>query len=338
MIDTLPLPATSAPIIGVDFTPRAVEICQLTPGRESDTARFVRLPAMDTPTDWITNFSRVAGVLRRRGFRGARLVVAAPADRCVHATLDVPAKSVDLPIRKLVRMELAREHRLDPGAIESASWEIPAPLRTGAGKPLMCLGCPSEVLREMEAAASAAGLKIVGIDARAMALARGVDTLPDQGWRVICDLSTGIPTVVVAFQGKVVIEHRAVDASIEAVIARVAGDCRAEIPVAQSMCESIACSEPSERRTNSFAVPRVDRALREYVDSVARCVIQCVQYQHHKYGQSEAEIPGMVVGEDWISARFITRIAELGEKHWTIAPPGFGAARGLAAWQGEPAP
>ncbi|HRJ50854.1 MAG TPA: hypothetical protein PKU91_09980, partial [Phycisphaerales bacterium] len=282
-------------------------------------------------------FTRVASMLARRGFVGADVVVAAPAESCFSASVEVPAKAADAPIPRIVRMELAREHRVEPAEIESAWWEVPAPQRPGHGRPVMAIGCPTSTLLEMEEAASEAGLRVVAIDARGVALARG--TRPDgtvsDDWRIICELGYSASTVIVARGDRVVIEHRDAPSAVQQMVARVCEECRAEPAVAAVLCRIAPSEWTGERRSASFAAPRVARAVREGLSAAARAVSQAVQYHRHRYGHSDQFMDRIVVGEPWIAERFMAHMAASGDAAWRQAPQGDGAARGLSLWNGE---
>lgn len=322
--------------IGVDITARAIELCQMGRAGASGGAVFrqVRIPVSPrSSTDWDATFTRVAAIMRRRGFAGHRIVVAAPGDRCVSALLEMPHKTQDVPIARLVRMELAREHRVDAAGIESAWWDVPNPVRAGAGRPVMSVGCPLTLLRAMERGADAAGLEIVAIDSRALALARGVCADAPLGWQIVCDLSAGVPTVIIAHEGRVVIEHKACDITIDALMSKIAADCRCDPLVAQKLSELIPLRQPPDRRAVSFIVPRVGRAVREYIDAVVRGVGQCFQYHRHRYGQTPGDVARLVVGEPWLTERFLECMtAEEPEAVWKVVCEGHGVARGLAMW------
>ncbi|MCK6475826.1 MAG: hypothetical protein L6Q35_03235 [Phycisphaerales bacterium] len=332
-----PQAASGASYIGVDLSLGGIEACQVVRTARADRVRNVRLGAAGKAIEYGAVFSRIARALRRRGLEGNRIVVAAPPEKCVSAVLEMPAKNTEVPVSRLVQMELSREHRLDPAGLESAWWDIPSPLRTGGGRPVMTVGCPSSVLREIDAAAGQAGLHIVAFDSRSAALARGVCgpiATPGQ-WRVVCDFSSGVPCVIVATDGRVVIEHFAWESTVDGLYERVAAECRTELAVARQLCQVVPLRTATDRRAQSFAVPRVVRAVREFLDVAARGVAQCVQYHHHKYGRIDAGLSSVVVGEPWLVSRFIERQAESGETGWTAADDGFGAARGLALWHGE---
>lgn len=338
MTAAIPMTRSVASLIGIDITPRAIELYQHARARSGERTRTARLPLSGAHDDqYAVLFDRAAAVLRRRGFVGRSVVVAAPADRCVTTIMDIPARVGELPVPKLVRMELAREHRLDPGDLESAWWELPNPMRSGNGKPVMSVGCPTTVLRSIEDAAAASGLHVVAVDSRSMALARGVKGAGQTAgpWQLVCDLSCGAPMVVVSHEGNVVIEHRATDISLDATITSLAGECRTDAAVAQALCQEVSLKQTRDRRTSSFALPRVLKAVRAFVDAVAQNVLQSRQYHHHRYGQGETAIPSVVVGEPWIVQRFLERMSDQGDTSWTVAPPGFGVARGLSLWRGE---
>lgn len=318
--------------IGVDITPRAIDLFQQVDSGGPSSSRCAHLS--HAGSDLTDAFQRIARILPRLGFRGGEIVIAAPAESCVGGLVEVPIKAGELPIPKLVRMELAREHRLDPATLESAWWDIPTPTRAGAGRPVMCVGCPSTILTTLESAASSAGLCIQAVDTRAAALARGLEgpDLPYAPWRILCDVSAGSPTVVISHEGTVVIEHRATETTLADVIQQVAGDCRTEPDVAETLCRISEFAAPRERRSRSFAQPRVNAAVREYILAAAQGVVQCSQYHHHRYGLPESELVGVVTGESWLVERFLQTMHEHGDTRWSAAPPGYNAARGLARW------
>lgn len=325
-------PLASSTPIGVDITPRSVNLFQLTGSAARPAAKTASLSHADG--DLEDTFKRIARVLPRLGFRGSDIVIAAPTDSCVTGLVEVPAKAGDGPIPKLVRMELAREHKLDPGSLESAWWDIPSPTRVAAGRPVMGVGCPSGVLRELAGAASTAGLHVVAVDTRSNALARGLRCaeIPHAEWQILCDVSAGSPTVLVTHEGTVVIEHRATEAVLSHLMQRVADDCRTEPDVAEALCRMTELTAPRERRSKSFAQPRVSAAVREYVLAAVHGVSQCSQYHHHRYGLAESELAGVVTGESWLVERFLQTMVEQGDTRWAVAPAGYGAARGLALW------
>lgn len=348
MSTAIAIERSATSLIGVDITPGAVELAQVFRGKGGEalrTARFSTLEASPSLASYAgrspleREFLRIAAVLRRRGFAGASIAIAAPIDRCVNTLMELPHKPGELPIPKLVRMELAREHRLDPADLESAWWELPSPLRSGGGKSVMSVGCPATILRETEQAAAAAGLHVAAIDSRSMALARGArpSALSQTPWQLVCDLSSSVPMVVVSSDSCVTIEYRASDVSIDGLLAAVAKDCRTDVATARSLCALTSLRQGRDRRSRSLTAPRVVKAMRREIDAVVSGVVQCRQYLHHRYGQAEG-VPSIVVGEPWITARFLEAMAEQGDEHWTIASPGYGAARGLALWRGEVIP
>lgn len=326
-------------LIGLDMTAGVIEAYQARTGAGAGShGRWFRLSGGTVEEEgWDRRFARIASVLARRGFVGTDVVVAAPVESCFSASVEVPAKSADVPIPRIVRMELAREHRVEPGEIESGWWEVPSPQRPGHGRPVMAIGCPTGTLLEMEAAACAAGLRIVAVDARGIALARGTRQTGTSGddWRVVCELGYSAATVIVARGERVVIEHRDSPSGVRAMIARVSGECRTEPSVAAALCQRAPSESTGERRFASYAAPRVASAVREGLGAAARAVSQAMQYHRHRYGQPDRPMERVVVGEEWIAERFIASMAASGDPDWTLAEKSSGAARGLALWNGE---
>jgi Tfp pilus assembly PilM family ATPase len=160
--------------IGLDLAGREIKAIQLSrtsAGNRVEAALILPRPelaALDAPrAAWL------ADVLARQGFRGNRVVCAAPVARLEAEMLELPPRASGAPVEQIARAELATVTRITDG-FEVTCWDIPSPPRGGTGTSLLAVG-----LRHADADAlldplESSGLDVRAIDARACALARAI--------------------------------------------------------------------------------------------------------------------------------------------------------------------
>jgi Tfp pilus assembly PilM family ATPase len=132
-------------------------------------------------------------VLRRQGFRGNRLVIAAPAKALLPATIELPAQLTGAPADQIVRMELAHLHHMAPDSFEMAYWDLRA---ADSPKPVvhtLALACPHEAANSLLDLFESAGFRVEALDVRGAAAARAcgplvlpapqITAIMDLGWR-----------------------------------------------------------------------------------------------------------------------------------------------------------
>ena len=229
---------TSRGPIGVDVGSRWIKAAQV-----SGAAGRVRLEAAAliprAGTDAAPSpaeLTQLADVLERQGFAGRRIVLSAPPQSLLTATVNLPPRGSGAPLEQIARMELARAHRCDPQQLSVAFWELPqaagpgasgaigatgAPKASGASgagatKQLestgaMAVACSSEQANPLLDAFEAAGFDVVGLDVSWLALRRACAPLlgeaGDTGVTGIIDLGARSARVIALKQGVIVYER-----------------------------------------------------------------------------------------------------------------------------------
>lgn len=118
------------------------------------------------------DIERIQRVLLRRGFRGRRVVAAAPEHALMMSSVELPPRASGAPLEKLARLELARAHSTPPDEIEVGMWDLPAPNRGGSGSHVMTVGTRHADADAFLQTLDAAGLDTIALEPRASAIAR----------------------------------------------------------------------------------------------------------------------------------------------------------------------
>jgi type IV pilus assembly protein PilM len=189
------LPRASHTVIGVDIGQRTIKAAQL--AVSGDRCRVQALAMLPRPAaeQEISGADALAlrEVLRRQGFRGRRIVLAAPEKHLLRGALEVPAKLAGAPVEQIVRMELSRLHNVPPDSFEMAYWDLKA---AGGAKPItqtLAVGCPHDAANALLDAFEDGGFRVAALDVRSAAAARACQPLVlpapqitgiiDLGWR-----------------------------------------------------------------------------------------------------------------------------------------------------------
>jgi len=190
---------SSRTVIGVDVGRRTIKAVQLTTSADGYRASALSLLPRPEPEKEVCRADAEAlrKVLKRQGFSGRRIVVAAPEERLVRAALELPSKVAGAPIGQIVRMELSRLHNIAPDSFEMAYWEWRTP---DGAKPMtrtLAIGCPHDAANNVLDIFEGEGFDVVALDVRSAAVARACEPLlqaapqitaiADLGWR-----STGV--------------------------------------------------------------------------------------------------------------------------------------------------
>ncbi|CAN5852177.1 hypothetical protein BH11PLA1_BH11PLA1_12210 [soil metagenome] len=161
---------TEAGLIGVDISARAICAVQLGEGR-APALRAAACAARPLPAAFETDARFCAGLLRRRGFAGNRIVLAAPTEKLLHATLELPPRSSGAPIEELAAAELGRIHRVEAAALQVSVCELPTSGKADQSG-YLAAALPSADGEALVAAFADEGLIVETIDLRLLAIAR----------------------------------------------------------------------------------------------------------------------------------------------------------------------
>ncbi len=205
--------------IGLDVGGSTSKAVQLRRGRDGRWAvhAAVRVPRLTpgTPLDR-AEMRRLADVLRRRGFVGRDVVLAAPASLVSTALLDLPLAGPDVPMDAIAANEFARLHKLDAGGLTLSHWPVPAPARGGKGSQALAVGCPTAAADAYLDVVESAGLVAVAMDGGTSALARACLPLaePAPALLAVVDLGWDAATLAVVVGGVLAYERRVADAGL----------------------------------------------------------------------------------------------------------------------------
>jgi len=139
-------------------------------------------------------------VLKRQGYHGHRIVIAAPEENLLRAALELPSKVSGAPMEQIVRMELSRLHDVPPNSFEMVHWELRTP---DGAKPMtqtLAYGCPHEAANAHLDLFENAGFDVVGMDLRSAAAMRACEPLlsPPPAITAIADLGWHSASVLFA--------------------------------------------------------------------------------------------------------------------------------------------
>jgi Tfp pilus assembly PilM family ATPase len=187
------LGSSSRTAIGVDIGPRTIKAAQLA----SPGGRALAMSLLPRPQTEIEicreDALALREILRRQGFKGDRIVLAAPQKAVLPAALELPSKVSGAPIDQIVRLELSRLHNIAPDSFEMAYWDLKA---ANTAKPVthtLAVACPHEAATALLDLFEDVGFHVTALDVRGAASARACDPLllpPPQvtaildiGWR-----------------------------------------------------------------------------------------------------------------------------------------------------------
>lgn len=306
--------------IGLDFGSRWVKAAQLArSGEESRLAActvFPRLvPDVAPATD---ELRKIALVLRRQGFVGRDVVIAAPGDKVRSAILELPVKAAGVPMEQLARAEFARVQKMDVSAAELSWWELPTSSRVVKGTIAMAVAYPHADADPHVSAFEDAGLRVCAVDTTTSCLARGCLPLV-KGERSFgaLDLGASAGVLVLVRDGIVVYERRIPEAAMARLTTTLEERLGAGSEAAEFVIQQVGLSAPTAGNDDRFTEAR--GLIARHLDAAMAEVRRTLAYASHQYADAAVEtlllsgggalIPGL---REYIAARVETdvRIAE----------------------------
>ncbi|MFA6046050.1 MAG: pilus assembly protein PilM [Phycisphaerales bacterium] len=151
---------------------------------------------------------RLAGVLERRGFEGTKVVLAPARGTTSVQPLELPPRSSGAPLAQIARAEMARVQKLDPGAIEVATWDVPPPVRAGKSTHVMAASLTKRASNGCAGLLESVGLELIAIDVRSLAMARAARAwLEPTGVCMLIDVTWEGVSIIVVLGSRVVFER-----------------------------------------------------------------------------------------------------------------------------------
>ncbi len=201
---------SAATPIGLDIGTRAIKAMQRRGGRVLTLSLPREGDGPESAPLTIDEAKRLRSVLRRRGFQGRDVIVAAPKQSTVTSVLELPPRKSGVPTDLIARTELALAHRREPDHLETVWWELPPSGRASDGTSVLAAGCPHDAADAMIAPLEEAGLSVQAMDLQAWAMARGCGTSNSVPGSIIAviDLGWTTATLVLLHERTVVYERQ----------------------------------------------------------------------------------------------------------------------------------
>lgn len=179
--------------IGVDVGSRTIKAAQLVMSSgKPQIAALSMLPRTKVgeqinPEDILT----MKRALKRQGFYGHDIVLAAPEDGLLRGVFDVPPQVSGAPIAQIARMELSRLHNVVPDSFEMVCWD---PLDLGKSKLTpqgTAIGCTHEAANAFIDLFEDSGFSISALDICIAAAVRACKTLTVPAPALTCIIDIG---------------------------------------------------------------------------------------------------------------------------------------------------
>jgi Tfp pilus assembly PilM family ATPase len=200
--------------IGLDLYGREIKAVQLIrDGKGWRVESAVALPRAEAALD-AAQAARIADVFARQGFKGRRVVLAAPVNKLECEMLELPPRGSGAPVEAIARTEMASVAKLSQGAFEMASWDLPAPPRGGGGTSMLAVALRHEDAQAVLDPLLAVGLDVVAIDTRAGALARALSPLNLPETLAVLDLDWDGGYVLFVHNGDVLFQRNLADVGL----------------------------------------------------------------------------------------------------------------------------
>lgn len=309
--------------IGLDVGSRWVKAAQWAQSGErfrlACCAAFPRIVPDAPPAP--DELRKIVSILRRQGFVGRDVVIAAPADKVRSGILELPAKAAGLPMEQLARAEFARAQKMDVSAAELSWWELPTSSRAGKGTVAMAVAYPHADAGPHVIAIEEAGLRVRAVDVGTSSLARGCLPLV-KGVRSFGALDLGASGgVLVLVRDEIVVYERRIP---EAAIARLTTTLEERLgagrQAAEYFIEQVGLAASAAGNEDRFAEAR--GLIARHIDAAMAEVRRTLAYASHQYSDAAVEtlllcgggacIPGI---REYVAARveIEVRLAEFTE-------------------------
>jgi len=186
---------SSRTVVGVDIGRHTIKAAQLqVTGGQCRTDALLLLPRPQPDQEiGAADALAIRKILNRQGFSGNRIAIAAPEQKLLRTTLEVPAKVSGESAAQIVRMELSRLHNVAPDSFEMAYWELKDANNPRPMTQTLAVGCPHEAANALLDVFEDARFRVVALDLRSAAVTRAcrplllpspqITAIVDLGWR-----------------------------------------------------------------------------------------------------------------------------------------------------------
>ncbi|MFC1635700.1 pilus assembly protein PilM [Planctomycetota bacterium] len=178
--------------IGIDVGTRCIKVAQLSiSGGKPQIAALSMLPRTKVGDEIDTEeLCRMKRVLKRQGFYGNEVVLAAPESGLLQGVFDIPPQVSGAPVAQITRMELSRIHNVMPDSFEMVFWNSPDTGKSKSTAQAIAIGCPHESADAFIDLFENSGFNVSALDIRIAAIARACMplTVPSPALTSILDI------------------------------------------------------------------------------------------------------------------------------------------------------
>ncbi len=295
-------PISAISPIGIDLGSRFIRAAQCAGGRLVCSCRIPRAD-LGTPGPGrelsAEQAQTLAEILYRRGMRGSRVVVAAPAPRQFTLPMQLPPRSSGAPLDAIARSQLAEAARCDGDLLEMAWWHLPA---ASAAKPqdatwAMSVGARRNDVESLIAPFEAAGLLVLAVDVKAAAVLRACREHlgPATAVTAIVDFGHAGVGMSMVHKGVIVYERLLAEAGLSAVERTLSTELGIEPDVAQHVITGAGLSAAAGEAASWTLLPQARELMRAHLEHTAAEIKIALDYAVGRYGGPSAPAPVLLV-------------------------------------------
>jgi Tfp pilus assembly PilM family ATPase len=147
--------------------------------------------------------------LKRQGFCGNDVVLAAPEDKLLRGVFELPHRVSGPALAQVVRMEMSRTHGVAPDSFEMVWWEPPGSDKSKSIIQTIVLGCPHSVADPLLDVFEESGFNVRALDTSTAAATRACSclTLPPPDVTCILDFGWSSTKLLLVCSGTVIYER-----------------------------------------------------------------------------------------------------------------------------------
>lgn len=323
--------------IGVDLGSRLIKAGQWV--RREGRWQVHAVAALKRTGEWERDVAGLDDLLYRQGLRGRRVVLGLPRGMLHSAVLELPPRVSGAPLEQIAHAELARMHRLDPGTLCAASWDLPQSRRAGAGSgtSVMAVGCTYGDSEPVLDLFEARGFVVEAADSPSWALARGCRAqLGAGGQGAIIDFGWSGVGVCFVHGGVVVYDRNLPDLGLARLQRALCETLSLEAEAAEYLLRNAGVSGEGGSKPQRPQVPGLASAMDAQIEKVAEELRVAMDYVAHRYNEQPlAEL--LLVGGGAAVAKVRERLGEALDKEVRVVEGAgeLGASVGAAGWPGS---
>ena len=225
-------------------------------------------------------------VLKRQGYRGQQLVLAAPDDELLRGTLELPSKVTGAPMEQIVRMELSRLHDVAPNSFEMVHWELRTPHGAKPTKQTLAYGCLHETANAHLDRFEDSGFDVIGMDLQSTAVMRACEPLllPPPAITAIADLGWHSASALFASGSLLIYERSLEGTSLADLAAKLTG----AFGIPPESAHEVFCAvgvtrEETPETCDRVTADAIRRHLAEHIDRVLEGLRAPLSYANHQF-------------------------------------------------------